>query len=206
MSSRSDQGGSQRLFHSRSTSSASSSANANPLTTRQHTRNVWTSPCCPEMAGGMAAMYCRARSSAFLAVRATTDGQGCRHERGGGFGKSAGSYTRSLSRYSMLTTIGRRAFVIHESRQARHLSAGRRCRIGSELTRQMFLERLDRVAGEPAHAPEQVRPPRRGPQHVRRTRAARSLASIASRTSCAAWSASRKTCRTSRTASRRRDR
>jgi hypothetical protein len=34
----------------------------------------------------------------------------------------------------------------------------------------MFLERLNRVAGEPAHAPEQVRPTRRRPQHVRRTR------------------------------------
>src|SRR6476661_1458004 len=34
----------------------------------------------------------------------------------------------------------------------------------------MFLERLDGVAGEPAHAPEQVRPPRRRPQNVRRPR------------------------------------
>src|SRR4029077_17273602 len=36
--------------------------------------------------------------------------------------------------------------------------------------RQMFRERLDLIAGEPAHAPEQVRPPRRRPQHVRRPR------------------------------------
>ena len=34
----------------------------------------------------------------------------------------------------------------------------------------MFLEALDGVAGESAHAPEQVRPPRRRPQHVRRPR------------------------------------
>src|SRR4051812_41582157 len=34
----------------------------------------------------------------------------------------------------------------------------------------MFLERLDCVAGESTHAPEQVRPPRRRPEHVRRIR------------------------------------
>ena len=106
VSSRSDQGGSQRAFHSARRLSASASGIANPRTRRQHTRKVCKSPCCPAIAGGTADRYRRARSRASVVpLTRQFDGELGDVGHGGaiGVGKSAGVYVRSRQRYSTVT-------------------------------------------------------------------------------------------------------
>ena len=101
----SDHGGRQALFQPANTFIASSSPRANPRTRRQHTRKVAASPCCPATAGGIVAMYFRARSR-------TSDEclEPCLVESGAGCalavccnGKSRGLNTRRPGAYSIAT-------------------------------------------------------------------------------------------------------
>lgn len=106
VSSRSDQGGSQRTFHSARRLSASASGIAKPRTRRQHTRKVCKSPCCPAIAGGRADRYRRARSRASVVPLARGFGgelDDVGHGVAIGVGKSAGVYVRSRQRYSTVT-------------------------------------------------------------------------------------------------------
>jgi len=105
ISSRADQGGSQRAFQSSRSFSASASGSAKPRTRRQHTRKVCTSPCRPAIAGGRADRYRQARSTASVVPLVLRFGEfdDCGHTVAIGVGKSSGEYSRSTHRYSMVT-------------------------------------------------------------------------------------------------------
>ena len=152
-SSSSDHGGVQALFQSASTLSASSSSSAKPRTRRQQTRNVAASPPLPATAGGIVAMYRRARSrasggwlvgaSGTIGLRAAND---CRAS-----GKSRGRNTRSAASYLTLTYWAGPVLVIEESRQSCDLRARRRCLVCAELHSEPLLKRLRVLLGDQRH-------------------------------------------------------